>query len=165
MCVYIAIQTGRQLNNVKRRATFPSPSPAHPLWLATTTVATAAPSPFPALCLPSGAVNQPVELAALLPCCPRLSQTNHNCYNLLKAELGRRRKGERGRVRESEGGRGNCSKSIKLQGSAPAVAAVFCVMFARANRTMRASIDSQREVEKREWGRGGLLSWLSTFIN
>lgn len=43
------------------------------------------------------------------------------------------------------GGRGNCSESIKLQGSAPAVAAVFCVMFARANRTMRASIDSQRE--------------------
>lgn len=101
MCVYIAIQTARQLNNVKRRATFPLPSPTPSL--ATTTVATAAPSPFPALCLPSGAVNQPVELAALLPCCPRLSQTNHNCYNLLKAELGRRRKGERGRVREGEG--------------------------------------------------------------
>lgn len=71
----------------------------------------------------------------------------------MKAELGRRRNGER--QGEREGGRNNCSKSIKLQGSAPAVAAVFCVMFARANRTMRASIDSQREVEKREWGRGG----------
>lgn len=161
MCVYIAIQTARQLNNVKRRATFPLPSPTPSL--ATTTVATAAPSPFPALCLPSGAVNQPVELAALLPCCPRLSQTNHNCYNLLKAELGRRRNGER--QGEREGGRNNCSKSIKLQGSAPAVAAVFCVMFARANRTMRSSLClySQREGKGRQ-AEGELLSWLSTFI-